>query len=74
MGNWKLSEQYIGLFRVIKQVGSHAYKLNIPTKWTIYPVINIAMFKPVPSQKDPFKWPTPDYLPAVDNERNNNNN
>ena len=31
------------------------------------------MLEPVPSQKDPFKQPTPDYPPAVDDERNNNN-
>ena len=30
------------------------------------------MLEPVPSRKDPFERPTPDYPPAVDNERNNN--
>ena len=30
------------------------------------------MLEPVPSQKDPFERPTPDYPPAVDDERNNN--
>ena len=73
MGNQKLSEQRIGPFQVIKQVGSRAYKLNIPTKQIIHPVINIVMLKPVPLQKDPFKQPTPDHPPAVNNERNNNN-
>ena len=58
---------------MIEWVGSCAYKLDIPTKWTIHPVINIAMLEPVPSQKDPFERPTPDHPPAVDNERNNNN-
>ena len=58
---------------MIKRVGSRAYKLNIPTEWIIYLVINIVMLKPVPSQKDPFKQPTPDHPLAVDNEHNNNN-
>ena len=31
------------------------------------------MLEPVPSRKDPFKRPTPDYLPTVNNKRNNNN-
>ena len=72
MGNWKLSKQHIGPFQVIKQVGSRAYKFNIPTKQTIHPVINIAILEPVPSRKDPFERPTPDHPPAVDNKRNNN--
>ena len=73
MGNQKLSKQYIEPFQVIKWVGSRAYKLNIPTKQTIHPVINIVMLEPVPSQKDPFKQPTPNHPPAVNNERNDNN-
>ena len=72
MGNQKLSKQHIRPFRVIKRVGSHAYKLNIPTKWTIHPVINIAILKPVPSQKDFFERPTPNHPPAVDDKCNDN--
>ena len=72
MGNWKLSEQRVGPFQVIERVGSYAYKLNIPTEWTIYPVINIVMLEPVPSRKDPFERPTPDHPSAVDDERNDN--
>ena len=30
------------------------------------------MLKPALLQKNPFKRPAPDHLPAVDNERNNN--
>ena len=73
MGNWKLSEQRVGPFWVIKWVGSCASKLNIPTKWMIYPVINIVMLKPAPLQKDLFKQLTLDYPSAVDDEYNNNN-
>ena len=73
MGNRKLSKQHIGPFQVIKRVGSRAYKLNIPTKWIIYLVINITMLEPVPSQKDFFERPTPNHPPAVDDEYNNNN-
>ena len=57
---------------MIEWVGSCAYKLDIPTKWTIHPVINIAMLEPAPSRKDPFERPTPDHPPAVDDERNDN--
>ena len=58
---------------MIKWVGSRAYKLDIPTEWIIYPVINIVMLESVPLRKDPFEKPTPDHPPTVDNECNNNN-
>ena len=58
---------------MIKWVGSRAYKLDIPTEWTIHPVINIAMLEPAPSRKDPFERPTPDHPPAVDDKRNDDN-
>ena len=57
---------------MIERVGSHAYKLNIPTKWIIYLVINIVMLEPAPLWKDPFERPTPNHLPVVDDERNDN--
>ena len=31
------------------------------------------MLEPVPSQKDPFEWPTPDHPPTVNNKRNDDN-
>ena len=31
------------------------------------------MLEPVPLQKDPFKQPTPNHPPAVDDKRNDNN-
>ena len=31
------------------------------------------MLKPAPSQKDPFKRPTLNYPPTVNDKRNNNN-
>ena len=57
---------------MIKWVGSYAYKLDIPTKWIIYLVINIAILEPVPLQKDFFKRLTPNHPPAVDNKCNDN--
>ena len=48
----KLSEQQVGPFDVIEQVGKLAYRLDIPPNWKIHPVISVAhLERHVP---DPF--------------------
>ena len=52
----KLTQEYIGPFRVIKRVGCLAYKLDVPSDWRIHPIFSVAQFKPAPSPtEDPFQ-------------------
>lgn len=56
----KLTQQYLGPFRVIEKVGCFAYKLDVPSNWRIYPVFSVAQLKPAPSPtEDPFGHPRP---------------
>ena len=41
-GNAKLSERRVGPFTVIEPVGDLAYRLELPAKWRIHPVISVA--------------------------------
>lgn len=51
----KLTQQYVGPFRVPEQVGQLAYKLDVPHDWRIHPVFSIAQPEPAPSPvQDPF--------------------
>lgn len=58
----KLTQQYAGPFKVLAKVGRLAYKLKIPTHWTIHPVFSIAQLEPCPPpEDDPFKRSRPDH-------------
>ena len=48
----KLSQQYVGPFRIVERVGSLAYKLDIPDNWRIHPVFTIAQLEPCSSSTD----------------------
>lgn len=62
----KLTQQYVGSFRVIERVGRLAYKLDVPNDWKIHPVFSIAQLEPAPPpSKDPFNRPTPHHPPSV---------
>ena len=51
----KLSQQFVGPFKVLQRVGNLAYKLEIPSHWRIHPVFTIAQLEPVPDPKsDPY--------------------
>jgi hypothetical protein len=48
----KLSERYSGPFEVTEKIGSHAYKLALPTYWkNVHPVFNVS--KIYPYHEDP---------------------
>ena len=38
----KLTQQYVGPFRIMKKVGRLAYKLDVPPDWRIHPVFSVA--------------------------------
>ena len=58
MGNRKLSNQQTGPFKIIKKVGSLAYKLELPRTMRIHPVISVAHLEPCPDPaKDPYNRP-----------------
>ena len=44
--SWKLSEQWLGPYSIMKLVGSNAVKLRLPCSMCIHPVINISHVKP----------------------------
>ena len=60
----KLSQQYVGPFKIIGRVGSLAYKLDIPDHWRLNPVFTIAQLEPAPGP-DPFNRPIPDEPDSV---------
>jgi hypothetical protein len=62
----KLSQQYVGPFRVKEKVGPLAYKLNLPLRWRIHPVFTIAQLEPCPApESDSFQRIRPDHPDSV---------
>ena len=54
VSNKKLSQQRVGYFPTTKKVRKLAYELNLPSVMTIYPMVFIAQFEPVPDEPDPY--------------------
>ena len=62
----KLTQQYVGPFRIIKRVGRLAYKLDVPNDWKIHPVFSIAQLEPASSPiKDLFERTRLQHPPSV---------
>ena len=62
----KLTQQYVGPFRVLERVGRLAYRLNVPADWRIHNVFTIAQLEPAPDPAtDPFQRPRPDHPNSV---------
>lgn len=63
----KLTQQYIGLFQIVKKVGCLAYKLDIPFYWWIHSVFFVIQLEPAPPlAEDLFiKSFRPIYLPCL---------
>ena len=60
----KLSQQYVGSFKVLKKVGRLAYQLDILGNWRVHPVFSIAQLEPC-SDGDPYNRPRPDHFSTV---------
>ena len=62
----KLTQQYVGPFRILEKVGHLAYKLDVPRDWRIHPVFSVAQLEPAPPPAlDPFSRPIPSEPPPV---------
>ena len=48
----KLTQQYVGPFRVLEKVGRFAYKLDVSLDWRVYLVFSVAQLEPAPSPID----------------------
>lgn len=55
----KLTQQFVGPFRVIERIGRLAYRLDITSHWKVHPVFTIAQLEPYVTG-DPFER----HLPA----------
>ena len=65
--NPKLSQQFIGPFKILRRVGRLAYELDIPPTWRIHPAFTIAMLGPAPPpDSDPFHRPRPNHPESVE--------
>ncbi|MBW0558358.1 hypothetical protein O181_098073 [Austropuccinia psidii MF-1] len=44
----KLSERWLGPFKFLKKIGSHAYHLKLPQQWkSVHPVFHVSLLEPV---------------------------
>ena len=50
--NQKLEAKFIGLFRMLYPIGTHAYKLQLPAKWKIYDVLYLSMLEQDTTRKE----------------------
>lgn len=51
----KLTQQYVGPFKIIEKVGKLAYRLDVLSNWRIHPVFSVVQLEPASDPaKDPF--------------------
>ena len=62
----KYGLQFVGPFKVLERVEHLIYRLDIPTKWKIYPVFTITQLEPCPDSKsDLYQRERPNEPPPV---------
>ena len=62
----KLTQQYVGPFKILERVGRLAYRLDVFEDWKVYPVFSVAQLKPSPPpDADLFDCPSPDHPPSI---------
>ena len=62
--NTKLSERRIGPFKILEKVGHAAYRLELPPRWRIHPVISVSQLEPVLAN-DEWDRPKPTEPPPI---------
>src|SRR5271168_5335977 len=57
--NKKLSDRYLGPFKVTGVIGEQAYELELPEKWTNHPVFHVSLLEPYSRRpgEDPASHP-----------------
>jgi hypothetical protein len=69
--NVKLSQQYVGSFRVIERIGRLAYRLELPANWKVHNVFSIGHLEPANAPgTDPYNRPQPTEPLPIDAEQN----
>ena len=61
----KLSERRSGPFKIIEKIGTHAYRLKLPSQWkTVHPVFHVSKLEPYQENPDDpnFSLPPPDII------------
>lgn len=62
----KLTQQYVGPFRILEKVGWLVYKLDVSLDWRIHPVFLVAQLKLASSPTDDlFNRPRSHILPTI---------
>ena len=55
-GTRKLSDKYIGPFTVKSEVGTYAYKLDLPKRIRMHNVIHVSLLKPYHGERNQVGW------------------
>ena len=58
----KLRRRFVGPFTIKQKIGNVAYKLQLPTTWTVHPVFHTSLLRPWRSSQ----WSCPVDTPAPD--------
>ena len=62
----KLTDQYVGPFKVLEKIGKLVYCLDVLDHWRIYLVFTVAQLEPAPDpDMDPYDRPWPDQPDSV---------
>lgn len=52
--NRKLLNQQVGPFRIKRKIGRLAYKLELPARMRIHPIVSLSQLEPILRGKDPY--------------------
>lgn len=61
----KLTQQYIGPFRLLKKVSQLVYRLDVPLDWRVHPIFLVAQLEPALSQTNDLFHRLCHHIPPV---------